>query len=149
LDDPTDDIVTVTDNVGSDGIDRLTNVERLQFTDQKVILAPGVNAEPVGLLTISDATPTENQVLTVSMAGATDADNPAAGAIIGPDSYFWEVEEDPGSGRFATILHDNVGGELVRATGPSFTLTPELAGLSLRVRAIYKDANGVLETVFS
>ncbi|HJZ31070.1 MAG TPA: calcium-binding protein, partial [Hyphomicrobiaceae bacterium] len=149
LDDPTDDIVTVTDNVGTDGIDRLTNVERLQFTDQKVILVPDVNAEPVGLLTISDATPEENQVLSVSIAGVADADNPAGGAITGPVSYFWEVEEDPGSGRFATILIDNVGGELVRATGPSFTVTPELAGLSLRVRAIYKDANGVLETVFS
>src|SRR5262249_16974779 len=86
LDDPTDDIVTVTDNVGTDGIDRLANVERLQFTDQKVILVPDVNAEPVGLLTISDATPEENQVLSVSIAGVADADNPAARAITRPPS---------------------------------------------------------------
>ena len=147
LGDPTDDIVTVTDNVGTDGTDRLTNIERLQFADQAVVLVPGVNEEPVGLLVIDDATPTEGQTLTVSIAGVTDADNP--GAITGPVSYFWEVEEDPGTGRFVTILHDNVGGELVRATGPTFTVTPELAGLSIRVRAIYKDTQGVLETVFS
>jgi Ca2+-binding RTX toxin-like protein len=154
LGDLTDDIVTVTDNVGTDGTDRLTNIERLQFADDTVILRPGLNEEPVGLLAILDATsntpdntPTEGQTLRVSIAGVTDADNP--GAITGPVSYFWEVEEDPGSGRFVTILHDNVGGELVRATGPTFTVTPELSGLSIRVRAVYKDAQGVLETVFS
>ena len=54
--DPTDDIVTVTDNVGTDGIDRLTNIERLQFADQAVVLVPGENAEPVGVLAILDAT---------------------------------------------------------------------------------------------
>ena len=44
LGDPTDDIVTVTDNGVSgisDGTDRLTNVERLQFSDQTVVLVPG------------------------------------------------------------------------------------------------------------
>ena len=29
-----DDIVTVTDNVGTDGTDRLTHIERLQFADR-------------------------------------------------------------------------------------------------------------------
>ena len=41
-------------------------------------------------------------------AGVTDADNVSpdnpTGAINGPVSYFWEVEEDAGSGRFTTIL---------------------------------------------
>ncbi|MGH6691240.1 MAG: peroxidase family protein, partial [Gammaproteobacteria bacterium] len=154
--DPTDDIVTVTDNGVSgvlDGTDRLTNVERLQFSDQTVVLVPGLNAEPVGQLTIDDPTPGEGQTLTVSIAGVTDADNVSAdnptGAIDGPVSYLWQVEEDPGSGRFATILFDNVGGELVRATGTTFTVPETLAGQALRVMAVYKDANGVLETVFS
>src|SRR5262249_27414151 len=48
-----------------------------------------------------------------------------------------------------TILIDNIGGELVRATGTTFTVPDTLIGQSLRVMAIYKDANGVLETVFS
>ena len=154
--DPTDDIVTVTDNGVSgilDGTDRLTNVERLQFSDQTVVLVPGVNEEPVGLLTIDNDTPLEGQTLTVSIADVTDADNVTpdnpTGAIAGPVSYFWQVEEDPGSGRFTTILFDNVGGELVRATGLTFTVPEALAGQALRVMAVYKDANGVLETVFS
>ena len=46
LGDPRDDIVTVTDNdvsAGSDGTDRLTNIERLQFADQ--IDRPGARAQ--------------------------------------------------------------------------------------------------------
>ena len=154
--DPTDDIVTVTDNGVSgilDGTDRLTNVERLQFSDQAVVLVPGVNEEPAGLLTIDDDTPLEGQTLTVSIADVTDADNVTTdnptGAITGPVSFFWQVEEDPGSGRFTTILNDNVGGELARATGSTFTVPATVAGQALRVMAVYKDANGVLETVFS
>ena len=153
LGDPTDDIVTVTDNVGLDGTDRLTNVERLQFSDQAVVLVPGVNNEPAGQLTIDDPTPGEGQTLTASIAGVTDADNESAdnptGAITGPVTFFWQVEEDPGSGQFITILNDNVGGELARATGSTFTVPATQAGQALRVMAIYKDANGVLETVFS
>ena len=145
---PRDDIVTVTDNVGADGIDRLTDIERLQFADQKVILVPGVNNEPVGVLTIVDATPAENQLLTVSIAGVTDADNPG-GAITGPVSYFWQIEEDPGTGRFADIILENLGGEGGHASGTSFTPGDAEVGLRLRVRAVYKDADGVLETVFS
>ena len=150
--DPTDDIVTVTDNVGLDGTDRLTNVERLQFSDQTVVLVPGVNNEPVGELTVI-GTVAEDQTVTVTIAGVTDADNVTPdnpnGDIDSPVSFLWQVEEDPGSGRFTTILIDNVGGELVRATGTSFTVPETLVGQRLRVMAIYKDADGVLETVFS
>ena len=150
--DPRDDIVTVTDNVGLDGTDRLTNVERLQFSDQSVVLVPGVNEEPIGELTVI-GTVAEDQTVTVTIAGVTDADNvtPAnpTGEIRTPVSFFWQVEEDPGSGRFTTVLNENVGGELARATGTTFTVPETLVGQRLRVMAIYKDANGVLETVFS
>ena len=38
----TDDIVTVTDNiVGRDGIDRVQNIERLQFSDSTRVLVRG------------------------------------------------------------------------------------------------------------
>jgi Ca2+-binding RTX toxin-like protein len=67
-------VTTVTDvGRGVDGIDRLTNIERLQFSDQALVLAPGLNAEPVGVLTVSDTTPAIGQTLTVSAAGITDA----------------------------------------------------------------------------
>ena len=39
---PLDDIVTVTDNVGTDGIDTLKHIERLQFADQAIVLG-GLN----------------------------------------------------------------------------------------------------------
>ncbi len=49
---------TAPDGIGIDGIDRLTNIERLQFADQSQVLVPGLNAEPVGQVTILDATNT-------------------------------------------------------------------------------------------
>jgi hypothetical protein len=38
------------------------------------LLVSGINNEPVGQPTISDDTPEEDQLLTVSIAGVTDAD---------------------------------------------------------------------------
>ena len=67
------DIRTVTDLVGGDGIDTLKHIERLSFADQTIVLVPGANNEPVGGPTIV-GTPTEDQPLTVSIAGVTDAD---------------------------------------------------------------------------
>ncbi|HXE87531.1 MAG TPA: peroxidase family protein, partial [Hyphomicrobiaceae bacterium] len=53
-----DDFVTVIDNVaGRDGIDRLINVERLQFGDGSAVAVFGVNNDPVGQPTIDDNTP--------------------------------------------------------------------------------------------
>jgi hypothetical protein len=53
--------------VDTDGTDRLTNVERLQFNDEAVVLAPGLNAEPTGRLSVSDATPAVGQAFTVDV----------------------------------------------------------------------------------
>ena len=81
-------VTVVTDNrvVGpgvpiTDGIDTLRGIERLQFADQAVVLAPGLNSEPVGVLTISDDTPAVNQLITVSNAGVTDGDGIAAAFV--------------------------------------------------------------------
>ena len=105
---PDTGVMTVTHNlldgdaiigVGSDGIDRLTNIERLLFSDIALILDPFFENEPVGLLTINDDTPTENQLLTVSAAGVTDADNVSPtnpdGVITGPIAYYWQFEASP------------------------------------------------------
>jgi len=150
-----DDIVTVTDNIaGRDGTDRLTHIERLQFADTFDVVVPDLNAEPVGAPTINNTTPTEGDLLTVSAAGITDADNitptNATGAITGQVAYVWQVERDPGTGVFEDIII-LPGGDLAfqSANGTSFRVTPDLAGLSLRVKAIYQDANGVPEIVFS
>ncbi|AQZ34168.1 heme peroxidase [Pseudomonas sp. LPH1] len=140
------------DAIGSDGADMIRNIERIQFNDQAMVLVEGRNAEVEGALRISDGSPSVGQVLSVSAALVRDADNIGVGnpngAITGPVSYYWQVDVE-GDGTFTDIVRENIGGEAARATGPNFTVTPELEGLALRVKAIYKDAHGVLETVFS
>jgi Ca2+-binding RTX toxin-like protein len=149
-----DDVITVTDSVaGRDGTDTLMNIERLRFADQSIVLS-GLNSGPEGLLQIldnasltPDNTPEENQTLRVSIAGVTDADNPG-GAITGPIVYYWQFEPDPDTGEFEDIILPG-GGEEARATGLTFTPGDDLVGLRIRVKAVYQDANGVLEEVFS
>ena len=147
--------ITVTDDVGSDGTDTLLHIERVQFSDQAFVFG-GLNAEPEGLLTIDNDTPTEGQLLTVSIAGVTDGNNVSptnpTGAITGPVSYFWQFEARPDSGIFENILFEDApgsGGEARRATGTTFMPGDAQVGLRLRVMAVYQDANGVLEEVFS
>ena len=150
-----DDIITVTDNVGTDGIDALRHIERLQFTDQSLV-RQGLNSEAVGLAVIDDDTPAEDQLLTANIDGVTDADNVSpdnpTGAITGPVTIFWQMETDPGSGIWEDIFLEEVpgaGGETLRAIGPTFTPGDAQVGNALRVRVVYQDANGVLEEAFS
>ncbi|HEX7891068.1 MAG TPA: peroxidase family protein, partial [Ramlibacter sp.] len=138
--------------VGIDGIDTLRNIERLQFNDQAQVLAPGLNAEPVGLLTLDSGTPAVNQVLTASAAGITDGDNisltNALGTVTGPISYVWQVETLPGSGLFQDIVALG-GANPETSKGNTLQVTADLQGLALRVHAMYEDAHGVLENVYS
>ena len=137
----------VIDNVGTDGTDRLSGIERLQFNDQSVVLVDGLNAEAVGLASINDFTPEVGSLLSAGVEGVTDADNPGIGSVTGPVGYYWQADFTA-TGLFEDIIvTTGVGTEF--ATGKTFRVTEDLAGLSLRVKAVYKDANGVLETVFS
>ncbi|WP_077525000.1 peroxidase family protein, partial [Metapseudomonas resinovorans] len=138
---------TVRDDVGTDGTDLLSGIERLQFNDVSEALVVGLNSGPVGLASINDTTPEVGTRLVASIAGVTDANN-VGGTITGPVSYYWQADVG-GDGVFEDIIIENAGAELARATGQSFLLTAAHAGLALRVKAIYKDANGVLETVYS
>ncbi|SDN53347.1 peroxidase family protein [Pseudomonas jinjuensis] len=161
FDDTSDDIVRVTDNiVGRDGSDRLTGIERLQFSDTAFDLTGGTgNQGPTGGLAIIDAltgqrddTPVVGQLLRVSATPAHDADNVSAGnptgTITGPVSYFWQVETVPGSGVYEDISFFDAG-EASWALGETFRVTEDVAGLNIRVRAVYKDANGTLEFLHS
>ena len=92
--------------------------------------------------------------MTASIAGVTDADNVGptnpTGAISGQVAYTWQVERDPGTGVFEDIINLPAGDLAFQsANGRRFRVTPDLAGLSLRVKAIYQDAHGVPEIVFS
>ncbi len=137
---------TVIDNVGLDGTDTLRGIERLQFNDQSVVLVDGLNAEPVGLATINDSTPEVGSLLAANVVSVTDADNPGIGRVTGPVSYFWQVDRGTGVFEDITVI---VLGQVTRMSGPTYRVTGDLAGLQLRVKAIYQDAHGVLETVFS
>ncbi|MBO3275893.1 peroxidase family protein [Pseudomonas schmalbachii] len=161
FDDTSDDIITVTDSiVGRDGTDRLTGIERLQFSDAAVeIPGSASNQGPTGGLAILDAvsglrdnTPVLGQLLRVSATPAHDADNVSAsnptGTITGPVSYFWQVETVPGSGIYEDITFFDAG-EVSWALGETFRVTEDVAGLNIRVRAVYKDANGTLEIIHS
>ena len=145
-----DGIVTVIDNVGTDGIDRLTNIERLQFANDVEILVPGLNAQPVGAAQILlnnvplAGPPQEGQLLRASIAGVTDADG-----IPGPISYMWQVETVPGTGVFDDIVDEGTGDKPATASGPTFLVPDGFGGSALRVKATYQDGHGVLETVFS
>ena len=131
----------ISDNVGLDGTDIIRNIERLQFADQTVVLQENGNVLPTGLLTISDPTPTEDQLLTVSSLGISDANNVTllnpTGAITAP-SFVWQAETIPLSDIFVDI-----------GSGPNFTPGDAQAGVRLRVKAVYSDLNGVQETVLS
>jgi hypothetical protein len=92
--------------------------------------------------------------LRASIAGVTDPNNVSAtnptGAITGDIRYTWQAEFTPGSGVFDDIIL-LPGGDLAfeSASGAIFRALPLVDGLSLRVKAIYEDAHGVTEQVFS
>ncbi|MGF6203552.1 peroxidase family protein [Pseudomonas laurylsulfatiphila] len=153
-----DDVYTVTDTVaGRDGTDTLLHIERLQFADNQQVLVPGLNAQPTGSPTITDGNGgaiVVGDTLTVSVAGLRDADNITAGNPLGlinsSVSYYWQFEATPGSGVFEDIILLPAGDLAFQsADGTSFKVSPDLAGLSLRVKAIYQDAHGTTEMMFS
>ncbi|WP_194790361.1 peroxidase family protein [Pseudomonas sp. UFMG81] len=157
--DTADDVWTVADTVaGRDGTDTLLHIERLQFADGQRVLVQGLNAQPTGSPTISDGNGgaiTVGDLLTVSVAGVRDANNVGAGNPLGTlanssVSYYWQFEADPGSGVFQDIILLPAGDLAFQsADGTAFKVSPDLEGLSLRVKAIYQDAHGTTEVLFS
>lgn len=156
--DVTDDVWTVTDTeVGRDGTDTLLHIERLQFSDTQQVLVTG-NAQPTGRPTVTDGNGgaiTVGDTLTVSVAGVRDANNIAVGNLQGfinnaSVSYYWQFEADPGTGVFEDIILLPAGDLAFQsADGTTFKVSPDLAGLALRVKAIYQDGHGTTEVLFS
>ncbi|WP_223465944.1 peroxidase family protein, partial [Pseudomonas sp. GL-RE-26] len=158
-DDLADDVYTVIDSVaGRDGTDTLLHIERLQFADNQIVLVDGLNAQPTGSPTVTDGNGgaiTVGDTLTVSVAGVRDGNNIAAGNPLGlitnsSVSYIWQFEATPGSGVFEDIILLPAGDLAFQsADGTAFKVSPDLAGLSLRVKAIYQDGHGTTEILFS
>jgi Ca2+-binding RTX toxin-like protein len=129
---PDDGTTTVIHARGAatDGTDTLRNIERLEFSDQTVVIA-GDNAIGTGTVTIDDTTPAEDQPLLAS-AIVSDANGVAPGTLV----LTWQSETAPD-------IWTNVG------TGANFTPGDLEVGVRLRVVATFRDGLGVLERVVS
>jgi Ca2+-binding RTX toxin-like protein len=150
---------------GSDGTDRIRNIERLQFIDETVAIdstgkiistslamptdpnyatlyAPFYDAVPVGTPTLTESggldpatTVTVGQTLTASVATVADYDK-----IASPMTYQWQEND----------LLRGVWVDINGATGTTFT--PGIfqnGALGIRVQATYIDGKGYKETVTS
>ncbi|PMY59756.1 hypothetical protein, partial [Pseudomonas sp. MPR-R3A] len=86
-------------------------------------------------------------------AGVRDSDNITVGNPQGfvnnaSVSYYWQFEADPGTGVFEDIIQLPAGDLAFQsADGTTFKVSPDLAGLALRVKAIYQDGHGTTEVV--
>ncbi len=116
-----DGTVTVDHQGGIDGVDTVRNVERLAFLD--VTIPTPTNQPATGTVTISDATPAEDQLLQATPA-IVDPDGVDATTLL----FTWEAETAPGT--FTPV-----------ATGPSFRPGDAQVGLALRVVATFRDLN--------
>jgi Ca2+-binding RTX toxin-like protein len=126
------------DNLESEGVDTLRNIERLQFGDGIIL---DIAQDSTGQPTINDTTPTEGQTLTSSIAGIADPDGLGAG----PFSRQWQSSVDG-------LTWTNIPG----ATGVTFTpddnaglVFGDHADLQLRVVVSFTDGSGVTEVSVS
>ncbi len=130
----------------TDDRDLLKNVEQLQFADRLVTIAGG-NSPATGTLTISDPTPYDGkvtpyvgQVLVPTLTDFADAD----GLTLGPNglpvgiSYEWQTTEFGNNSGWTTIQ-----------TSDTYTVRSVDPGHVLRAVAVFKDANGVTERIYS
>ncbi len=127
--------------VGIDGVDRVRNIERLQFSDGMISLQ-GPNGVPFGVpLILGDSNPATaivdpvvGQALTVNTADLFDGDG-----IVGPFTYQWQTQD---AARLRWV-------PITGATGASYTPSDFQQGSALRVQVRYVDGLGITETVVS
>ena len=138
-------------NAAANGTDNVRNIERLQFSDLSIDLAPDVNTLATGMPTIVDPNNGNalvvdtfvGQQLAVDATGIDDADGIATSVF----AFFWQAEEAPGV--WADLIVLGATGDDTPLQGSTITVPPEAEGLALRVRAIFQDDAGVFEQVFS
>ncbi len=149
---------------GGDGVDRVRNIERLQFSDQTVSFAtllgapdPNENQVPTGTLTIDNNAPAVGDVLTLTSTLADNDqmgvglidnfnDNTVAaggdGIVDGSLHYQWQYQEVAAGGTVAWV-------DLEGATASTFTVSSFVLGFPLRVRAFFTDGLGFTEHAWS
>lgn len=129
----------------NEGVDKLRNIERIQFADQTLLLdtSPGANQVATGALVITGDTdlttaivdPTVGQVLTVNRAAIADAEGINEATV----HFQWQVQ-DPARPDWV-----NIAG----ATSATFTPSNQHIALPLRVVMTFTDNAGVQERVVS
>jgi Ca2+-binding RTX toxin-like protein len=134
-------------NYENEGIDRLFNIERVQFSDGTFdidVLAPPPNSLATGAPSIVDATPTnglvsptEGQQLTSVLAGIADADGLPANA--NAYAYQWQVSTNGGTS------WTNIAG----ATGATLSPGAAQVGNILRLSVSFTDNMGNPEALVS
>jgi hypothetical protein len=148
--DRADDFIEVTDTrgllVGGDGRDLVRNVERLVFADFTIVV--GNNA---GGNVLASGRPVITGDLEVGATVTADA-----GSIMDADGFdptsidfAWEVELEPGSGSFVTLLRLSAAGNDEEQRGSTLELTVAEAALNIRVVATFADNLGVFEILRS
>jgi len=129
----------------TDDTDLVRGVERLQFADGTITIA-GDNSRATGTVTIVDptmldgqVTPHVGQVLAATVA-AVDLDGIPLGAGGQPAglTFQWQVSEAGEASAWVTV-----------STGLSYTVRPEDVDFNIRAVAVFKDADGVTERLFS
>jgi Ca2+-binding RTX toxin-like protein len=141
--------LTLTSSRGAltDDFDLLKNIEQLVFADATIQIG-GPNRLATATVTIADptpylglVTPYVGQVLVPTLSGLNDLDgvpiDPATGMPVGL-TFEWQTTETGG----------NAGWSLI-TTGLTYTVRSVDPGHILRAVAVFKDANGVTERIYS
>lgn len=129
----------------NEGIDRIRNIERLQFADQTVLLdqSPNANRLPTGVITVTDLTnlPTVTPVIGQALSFTSTIGDPD-GIVTGSMRFQWQYLDPVVAGGGQPTWVDITG-----ATGANFTPTTLFLGVPLRVMATYTDGRGFVEHV--
>jgi len=126
----------------ADGLDTLTSVEFVKFSDGLFTFGPGATLVPV---TDPGTTPPTNSPGTVFVTGFAAAGQTLTATVSDPDgipgaiAYRWESSADGGSN------WSPIGG----ATASTYDVTAGDAGLELRVAVSYSDGKSHAEALFS
>ncbi|HCK85018.1 MAG TPA: hypothetical protein DHW63_11035, partial [Hyphomonadaceae bacterium] len=138
----------------NEGVDRIRNIERLQFSDgtftlnQLLGLAPGPNenATPTGALTLATAADDPATTIVEATVGtpitATDTIADADGIVPGSVRYQWQDQQITANGGFTWV-------DIAGANSLTFTPTNAQIGNGLRLFMTYTDGLGFHEQAFS
>ncbi|MEQ1618050.1 MAG: peroxidase family protein, partial [Terricaulis sp.] len=138
----------------NDGVDRIRNIERLQFADgtftlnQLLGLAPGPNenAVPTGAITLASAADNAATAIVEVTVGtpiiATDTIADADGIAPGSVHYQWQDQQITAGGGIAWV-------DIAGANSLTFTPTNAQLGNALRLFMTYTDGVGFHEQAFS